>query len=134
MNDPYRTECRAVRELLVALLTGELIAERAALVQNHLAACAACQAELTALRQTQEQAAPLHLESPALDRYPEFLRRLAADDTVRTQQALVGLQLHRVLKPKSPYPRPPVWLPSCRCLAGVCWCATALARGSSFQW
>lgn len=91
MNDPYRTECRAVTELLVALLTAELEAERAAQLHTHLEQCAACQAELETLRQTRQQATALRLESPVLDRYPEFLRRLAADESARSAQALVQL-------------------------------------------
>jgi hypothetical protein len=91
MNDPYRTECRAVMELLVALLTEELEAERAAQLHRHLEQCAACQSELETLQQAQEQAAALRLESPVLDRYPEFLRRLAADESARSSQALVQL-------------------------------------------
>lgn len=91
MNDPYRTECRAVTELLVALLTGELEAEHAAQLHTHLEQCLACRTELETLRQAQQQAATLRLESPALDRYPEFLRRLATDESARSQQALVHL-------------------------------------------
>ena len=33
----------------------------------------------------------MRLESSALDRYPEFLRRLAADESARSQQAVVHL-------------------------------------------
>lgn len=91
MNEPYRTECRAVIELLAALLADELEAERAAQLHTHLERCGACQAEMAALRQTHQHAQDLRLESPALDRYPEFLRRLAADESARVQQALVQL-------------------------------------------
>ena len=91
MNEPYRTECRAVATLLVALLADELETERAAQLYMHLEHCAACQAELAALRLTHQHAATLRLESPVLDRYPEFLRRLAADESARSQQALVQL-------------------------------------------
>lgn len=91
MNDPYRSECRAVSELLAALVSGELESERAAQLHTHLAQCPACQAELAAWQQTGELAAGLKLDSPALDRYPEFLRRLAADGATRAQQTLVCL-------------------------------------------
>lgn len=91
MNDPYRTECRAVAELLVALLTDELETERAAQLQTHLEHCQACQAELETLRQAQQHAAMMRLESPALDRYPDFLWRLADDEVTRSPQTLVHL-------------------------------------------
>jgi hypothetical protein len=91
MNEPYRTECRAVTELLVALRTDELETERAAQLHTHLERCALCQAELAALGQTQQHAAAMRLESPALDRYPEFVRRLATAEVTRARQALVQL-------------------------------------------
>lgn len=81
MTEPYRTECRAVAEWLVALLAGEVEPEPAAQLNAHVAQCATCQAELASLRRTQQLAGALHLNSPVLDRYPEFLRRLAAEET-----------------------------------------------------
>src|SRR5215813_17825 len=91
MNELYQSECRAISELLIALAADELEPERAAQLHTHVAQCPSCQAELTAAPQTYELAAGLKLDSPALDRYPEFLRRLAADEIARTQQALVRL-------------------------------------------
>ncbi len=91
MNDQYQSECRVVSELLVALAADELESERATQLHTHVAQCPACQAELAVLQQTHELASGLKLDSPVLDRYPEFLRRLAADETVRAQQALVRL-------------------------------------------
>jgi anti-sigma factor RsiW len=92
MNDLYQNECRAVSELLIALAADELEPERAAQLHTHLAQCAACQVALAAVQQTHELAAGLKLDSPALDRYPEFLRRLAADEAAPAQQALVQVR------------------------------------------
>ncbi len=92
MSDTYKTECRAVNELLVALAAGELEGELEASLRAHLAQCDDCRAELATISQTQTLAASLQfaspqLASPQLDRYPEFLRRLAARESETTPEA-----------------------------------------------
>lgn len=80
MNSNAQTECRAVDDLLVALSAGQLERELAAQLRAHLDVCALCAETLAGIRRAQELAAGLKLASPELDRYPEFLRRLAANE------------------------------------------------------
>ncbi|MBS1787855.1 MAG: zf-HC2 domain-containing protein [Acidobacteria bacterium] len=80
MNAHDRTECRAVEDLLIALAAGELEAELDSQLRAHLDACADCRSSLAGIHRTQRFAAELKLASPELDRYPEFLRRLAASE------------------------------------------------------
>lgn len=82
-----RTECRAVEDLLVALAAGELESEHAAQLRAHLDDCADCQAEFARITRTAELAEALKLESPEIDRYPEFLRRLAASEAPSAGEA-----------------------------------------------
>lgn len=76
-----RTECRAVSDLLVALAAGELEHEHTAQLQAHLADCAACDAEFAVINRAVVLSTSLKLPSPEIDRYPEFLRCLAASET-----------------------------------------------------
>lgn len=80
MNAHDHTECRAVEDLLVALSAGELGAELALQLRTHLDSCADCRETLANIRRASQLAAELKLASPELDRYPEFLRRLAAKE------------------------------------------------------
>lgn len=66
--------------MLVALAAGELETEHAAQLRVHLNDCLACQDVSAELQRAGELAASLKLNSPELDRYPEFLRRLAASE------------------------------------------------------
>ncbi|MEP7342469.1 MAG: anti-sigma factor [Acidobacteriota bacterium] len=91
-----RTECRAVNELLVALAAGELECEHAAQLRAHLELCANCQAAFVEINRAGELARSLKLTSPELDRYPEFLRRLAASEarslSVATPVSLIPVE------------------------------------------
>ncbi|HQR34315.1 MAG TPA: zf-HC2 domain-containing protein [Blastocatellia bacterium] len=78
MNTHDRTECRAVDDLLVALAAGELEPELTSQLRAHLDECASCSLAFTGINRAQQLAVELKLASPELDRYPEFLRRLAA--------------------------------------------------------
>lgn len=69
-------DCASVGELLVAY--NELDAERRGYIDAHLAQCERCRQELAEIERVQKLACQMRLESPAIDRYPEFLRRLSA--------------------------------------------------------
>ena len=103
MNLANRTECRAVEDLLVALAAGELEGEHAAQLRAHLNDCADCQEVSADLRHAGELAAALKLTSPELDRYPEFLRRLAASEAQapREAESLALSSIERNLEPLS---------------------------------
>jgi len=83
-----RTECRAVNDLLVALVAGELAGEHEAQLRAHLELCANCQAAFAEINRAAELAGALKLASPAVDRYPEFLRRLAAREAELQNEAV----------------------------------------------
>ncbi len=80
MNAHNQTECPAVEDLLVALSAGELESELALQLRAHLDSCADCHETLAKISRANQLAAGLKLASPELDRYPEFLRRLAAKE------------------------------------------------------
>lgn len=80
MNAHNPTECRAVEDLLVTLSAGELETELALQLRAHLEVCAHCSEAFAGIARAQQLAAELKLSSPELDRYPEFLRRLAASE------------------------------------------------------
>ncbi len=92
MNTDRAKECRAVDDLLVALAAGELESEHAAQLRAHLEDCARCSSAFAEVLRAETLAASLKLESPQIDRYPEFLRRLAADEsqslTINSEQPL----------------------------------------------
>ena len=91
MNSQNRTECRAVENLLVVLAVGELSAELSSQARAHLEVCEHCRQSLAELNRASQLAAGLKLSSPEVDRYPEFLRRLAASERQALQEA--GLEL-----------------------------------------
>lgn len=70
-------ECRGVGDLLIYFQKRELDPERSEIVESHLAECAECRGELQELVRAAELARGLRVESADVDRYPEFLRRLA---------------------------------------------------------
>lgn len=80
MNTHDRTECRAVEDLLVALTAGELENELTSQLRAHLEHCSNCSLMFAEINRAQQLAADLKLNSPDVDRYPEFLRRLAASE------------------------------------------------------
>ncbi|HMY72608.1 MAG TPA: zf-HC2 domain-containing protein, partial [Blastocatellia bacterium] len=92
MNTDRAKECRAVEDLLVALAAGELESEHAAQLRAHLEDCARCSSAFAEVSRAETLAASLKLESPQIDRYTEFLRRLAAGEsqslTVNSEQPL----------------------------------------------
>lgn len=79
MIDRDNRDCASVDELLVAY--GELDAERRGYFDVHLAQCERCRHELEEIESVQRLASQMHLESPSIDRYPEFLRRLSHQPT-----------------------------------------------------
>jgi len=87
MNAHDQTECRAVKDLLVALSAGELESELASQLRAHLDVCADCSETLAEFNRAQQLAVELKLASPKLDRYPEFLRRLAASEAQAEKEA-----------------------------------------------
>jgi len=87
MNLAERIECRAVEDLLVALAAGELESEHDAQLRAHLDDCAVCGEAFAAIQRAGELAVSLKLASPELDRYPEFLRRLAASEAQAPREA-----------------------------------------------
>lgn len=87
MNGHDQTECRAVDDLLIAVSAGELEAELTAQLQAHLKICANCREAMATIRRAQQLAAEMKLASPELDRYPEFLRRLAANEAQEVEEA-----------------------------------------------
>ena len=97
-NDSRRMDCAAAAEWLVALDARELQGPQAAEVRAHAETCPACRAELAAIAQARETAAELALASPRIDRYPEFLRRLAADEAP-PQEALIPIEEQRPAPP-----------------------------------
>lgn len=82
-------ECAALGDLLIAFSVDELDPERKAQVQMHLNLCSRCREELAEIKQVSELAESLALTSPVVDRYPEFLRRLAASESKPSSQALL---------------------------------------------
>lgn len=84
-------ECAALGDLLIAFSVDELDPERKAQVQMHLDLCARCREELAEFKQAAQLAESLQLTSPVVDRYPEFLRRLAVSESKPSSQALLPL-------------------------------------------
>lgn len=92
MNTHDRTECRAAEDLLVALTAGELENELTSQLRAHLEHCSNCSLMFAEINRAQQLAADLKLNSPDVDRYPEFLRRLAASEARISREA----ELHSV--------------------------------------
>ncbi|MDX2033557.1 MAG: zf-HC2 domain-containing protein [Blastocatellia bacterium] len=97
-NDSRPTECAAAAEWLVAFDAGELPVAQTAEIRTHVTTCPACREELAVIAQAREAAADLALASPHIDRYPEFLRRLAAEETP-PQESLIPVEEQRPAPP-----------------------------------
>ncbi|MFN0111340.1 MAG: zf-HC2 domain-containing protein [Blastocatellia bacterium] len=93
MNFNVQTECRAVEDSLVALAANELDAELSAQLRAHVDDCANCQSSLAEIRRAGLLAGELKLVSPELDRYPEFLRRLAASEAQAAREIVLEGEL-----------------------------------------
>lgn len=87
--------------MLVALAAGELEGEHEAQLRAHLELCANCQAAFAEINRAAELAGGLKLASPEVDRYPEFLRRLAAREAELQSEAAALTPVERALKPVS---------------------------------
>lgn len=92
MTDYDNRDCASVDELLVAYR--ELDVERRGYIDAHLAQCERCRHELQEIERVQSLASQMHLESPHIDRYPEFLRRLSRQPTQVQRLDETALQGH----------------------------------------
>src|SRR5262245_57346540 len=113
--------CRDVRNQLDGYVDGELTATENEAVRSHLETCAACTAELAAVRAVKDRAAALPVEiEPGDDLWPGIERAIAGDST--------GVKAHprsRRLWPAAWTPGSPTW----RAAATVAAAAITIALG-----
>lgn len=84
-----QSDCRAVEDLLVVLSADELESELALQLRAHLEDCANCQKTFADINRARRLAVGLNLESPELDRYAEFLKRLATNEAADSNAELI---------------------------------------------
>lgn len=84
-----QSDCRAVEDLLVVLSADELESELALQLRAHLEDCANCQKTFADINRARRLAVGLNLESPELDRYAEFLKRLATNEAADSKAELI---------------------------------------------
>jgi anti-sigma factor RsiW len=79
---PAGMDCRQVGELLQPYLDGQVDADRAQLIEQHLGTCGWCETEAETYARIKATLARLRIELPAesVERLREFGQRLARDE------------------------------------------------------
>jgi hypothetical protein len=88
MSESINKDCLLLSDLLVVYATGELESELALQVHAHIDECERCAQEFADIQSANEMAGALKLRGEAVDRYPEFLRRLAASNISGTDSSV----------------------------------------------